>query len=373
MAPPVRRKNDPQDDLSDYVSGRRNINNQYDYAKIEQMLQTAQQSSQIMWGEGKAFPLVHQARNERMLRLLKKYGGNIDAKNNKGLTKLQLAVNDGNDYLVGALLRLGADPNVQDHFERTPLERAETLQYQFQDQKDEKYSKIVRLLENPSKDKVERAQVTKSISLDDELSSHISGHRKDEKDRYNYVAIRNLLETAYHSPRGIQWNEGTKFPLVHEAHNARTLELLKEYGADLNVKNHEGQTKLHLAVDDQNEYLVKVLLNLGVDPNIQDHSGTTALDIAKRKHNFKPRDEERLRIKKHLEEAIRTRPVTLAKRSENPPPVLSQYNNFKKKRDLPSGSSSRPSSSQNSEGSGSYRFNDSDFPDLSTLSLGKKK
>lgn len=51
-------------------------------------------------------------------------------------------------------------------------------------------------------------------------------------------------------------------------------------GAQINVSNHQGQTPLHLAAMTSNEQLVDLLLKKGTSPNIQDRSGHTPLHSA---------------------------------------------------------------------------------------------
>lgn len=57
-------------------------------------------------------------------------------------------------------------------------------------------------------------------------------------------------------------------------------QLLLEKGADINAKNHNGKTALHLSAKYDEDLVMKLLLQNGIDLNSTDHSGNTALHIA---------------------------------------------------------------------------------------------
>lgn len=98
--------------------------------------------------------------------------------------------------------------------------------------------------------------------------------------------IRYLIE---HNADVIQnMNDGdTPMHMIGYHHNLQAGKLLLQYGANINVKNHEGKTPLHAAINSQN-YIVEIKLNTvkyfllnSADPNITDNEGNSAIYYAK--------------------------------------------------------------------------------------------
>ena len=53
--------------------------------------------------------------------------------------------------------------------------------------------------------------------------------------------------------------------------------MLTQFGADVNIQNHRGETALIIAAARNSEQCLRVLLEQGADVNIQDHDGRTVL------------------------------------------------------------------------------------------------
>jgi len=63
--------------------------------------------------------------------------------------------------------------------------------------------------------------------------------------------------------------------------NAGMLRLLLEHNADINRKDNDGNTPLHIAVGRYQPYIISLLLNYGADSQIKNVQGETPLDVAK--------------------------------------------------------------------------------------------
>jgi len=67
-----------------------------------------------------------------------------------------------------------------------------------------------------------------------------------------------------------------------DTHNWEAVELLLDYGANIDIKSKDGKglTPLHFAVLLRDENMVKLLVNNGADINAQDNNGCTPLCTA---------------------------------------------------------------------------------------------
>ena len=63
--------------------------------------------------------------------------------------------------------------------------------------------------------------------------------------------------------------------------------LLLKYGADVNIKSHDGRTSLHWAAFRDNVQLIEFLLENGADRTLVDKDGWNPLDIAIIRINYK--------------------------------------------------------------------------------------
>jgi ankyrin repeat protein len=69
------------------------------------------------------------------------------------------------------------------------------------------------------------------------------------------------------------------------------VEFLLDKGADVNHKNYNGNTPLHIAIVNQDLEVCKVLISRGADVSITNNEGKTPLQVAiGRKFNNKLKD-----------------------------------------------------------------------------------
>lgn len=69
-------------------------------------------------------------------------------------------------------------------------------------------------------------------------------------------------------------------PPLFQARDQEMLQHLLDLGADVNVRNLHGETRLNVAVADKKSELTGLLLQYGADPDLQDHDGNTPLHSA---------------------------------------------------------------------------------------------
>ena len=116
----------------------------------------------------------------------------------------------------------------------------------------------------------------------------LTAHKRAVSWLSRYLAAGGDVNSA-HANSG--W---TLLHAASEHQNLAMIEALAKAGADLNVRNHQGWTPLHLAVDididsvsqsrgDVNHLpfqTVRLLLSLGADPTVRDERGKTPRDVA---------------------------------------------------------------------------------------------
>lgn len=92
------------------------------------------------------------------------------------------------------------------------------------------------------------------------------------------------------------YNQETCVHLACAMNNLNVLQKMMVYGANVNVLDSNGNTALHLAIENENDDCVRSLLNttstvmdrkIDIDLSVYNDSGFTALHIASMKNNFK--------------------------------------------------------------------------------------
>ena len=159
--------------------------------------------------------------------------------------------------IMKMLLKAGADPNLLDSNNTSPLLRA-----------------------------IERSD----LSMVKSLLSHgaMVGLKKVFKEHDIFLSARNgnlvrikyLFKKAEDETQFLTIRDkggNTLMHLASECGHLNVMEYLMKQGADINRKNHEGNTPLHLAVSNRKRNTVALLLKKGADVNARNNSGESPL------------------------------------------------------------------------------------------------
>ncbi len=91
------------------------------------------------------------------------------------------------------------------------------------------------------------------------------------------------------APQRIPANTRAVHQLIRYGYSKEKLQLLKEYGADLNARDAEDNTPLHVAAQWGALAQTEGLRELGADPTITNHQGLTPVQVARRaKYHLNP-------------------------------------------------------------------------------------
>lgn len=122
----------------------------------------------------------------------------------------------------------------------------------------------------PTRRRRRRARITVAMSSEEQLSEALAdAARYGEYDEARAYLDQGALADAYDG-------------LLYAAANGHEeiVNLLLEYGADVNKTNEQGSTALHWACLNGHPGIVQLLLDKGATPKICNEAGRTALDEA---------------------------------------------------------------------------------------------
>lgn len=200
-------------------------------------------------------------------------GMNPNAKNERGETALNFALENSDDKTAGVLIGRGADPNLRDARGNAPLHLA---------LKKDKTELFELLLEKGADVNVPGRAGPKT---DDQTVLYLAVARNDEE------LVRDLLK------RGADPNRADSLgalPLVEAVLaprlNPEIIRMLIEKGADVNKREPEsdGTALIFLATNDRaassaRAEAARLLLAAGADKSVKTNKGRTALDWARQK------------------------------------------------------------------------------------------
>ena len=205
-------------------------------------------------------PSLHRAVDRgdfRQVRTLLARGADVDAKDESGMTPLQVAAWEGQKGMVDLLLAHGADVDANDTLHHTPLWYA----------LDRGYGAVVKTLVAGG------ANVNIRDRQDGKTPLQASFRWPDTQ------AAKLLLAAGADPNVGDQWGRTVLHDAVSEGYLS-IAELLLAKGALPDARDNEGLTPLHEAVWENQSEMVELLLAHGADINIRDLGGQTPLHVA---------------------------------------------------------------------------------------------
>ena len=235
--------------------------------------------------------------NAHLIEELLKKGWSIDHKNKAQQTPLMISIIEGNKDIADLLLSYGADLKAQD------VDNVNVLMLS----SEKGYLDIVKKCINKGLDINSRDVFMKTPLMyaakggDAETVKYLIDHGSDINAKAdnplviskNRTALMPALENKNHRVLELLLENGANMnyltnnvlidwtPLMHACHNddIESLELLLTYGADVKMKNSNGETALIFASQCAPEF-PRLLLQHGADVNAKDNSGNSAIMYA---------------------------------------------------------------------------------------------
>ena len=186
----------------------------------------------------------------------------VNAKNHNGTTPLHVAALK-NTEACAMLLKYKADVNSTTNLGCTPLQYAA---------KHGCY-KACRLL-----------SILKKTNFRGQPIYYIN---EDLKVNWQNFYKETALHLVIDARDGAIMKSKKKWPFnVCEDRYTKIVKLLLRRGANVNIKNHSGETSLHIAVRCEMEYIVRLLLHYNADIHLRNNRNETAMNLTK--SNFYP-------------------------------------------------------------------------------------
>ncbi|AXK60186.1 ankyrin repeat domain-containing protein [Candidatus Chromulinivorax destructor] len=225
--------------------------------------------------------------NEYMASVLVYMGADLNIQNKNGQTPLHYAVLDNDTKIAWMLLNMGADLNIQNKNGQTAEQIAKTPEMKALLARAQKnIFQFAILAEDNNK---ERVRMLIAAGADVNIKNEF-----DISPLYCAVAINNDAEIArmlidagadVNLKADVNFeNEYGLTPLYRAVshNNKEIVKMLIDAGVNVNIQTKDRETALHLAVENNNAEIVKMLMAAGADVvTIQNKNGQTAEQIAK--------------------------------------------------------------------------------------------
>ena len=196
----------------------------------------------------------------RMVEMVISYSStspDVNSKNSIGATPLHVAALN-NTEACEMLLKYGADVNSTTNLGYTPLQYAAKCGWY-------KACKLLCILKRVNFKGRPVYYINEDLNI-------------NWQNCYNETALHLVIDAR----NAAIMQSKKKWPFnICEDRYTRIVKFLLKLGADVNIKNHSGDTPLHIAARHEMEYIVKVLLHYNADIHIRNDRNETAINVTK--------------------------------------------------------------------------------------------
>ena len=181
----------------------------------------------------------------------------VNSKNLQGITPLHVAALN-NTEACSMLLNYNADVNSTTNFGSTPLHYAAKHGHY-------KACRRLCILERTN------FKGRPEYFINEELNINSQNYSKE-----------TALHLAIDARDGVIMQSKKKWPFnVCEDRYTKIVKFLLKMGANANIKNHSGDTPLHIAAKNEMEYIVKLLLHYNADIHVRNNRNETAMGLTR--------------------------------------------------------------------------------------------
>ncbi|UYV80693.1 hypothetical protein LAZ67_19001416, partial [Cordylochernes scorpioides] len=247
---------------------------------------------------------IREGNLERIKKLVEN-GENFNLKNERGLAPLHIAATLGKINIIEYLFKIGANIDIRDLYEQTPLHKAASNR---DNMAVIKYlvmaGACVNAVDVDGKTPLHITSIYDQLEASRYLINHGADiHAKDHKGisilmdaicfSENPDIIKELLEAGVDvNAQDVNGNSAPfymsrnniasqiSYNPSHESTTHRIYELLFEYGANVNLQNENGETPLMHAVINDKIYYANVLIKSGANIHAKDYKGWSSLMFA---------------------------------------------------------------------------------------------